>query len=66
MADPRARMVRIRDGLTPSEWARAGVMVAVIVGLNVLGWVMLGAAGASSSRIAGLVLPPPTARRDIT
>jgi nickel/cobalt transporter (NiCoT) family protein len=44
MADVRARFTRIRNGLTPSEWARAGGMVAVIVGLNVLGWVMLAAA----------------------
>jgi hypothetical protein len=41
---PRARLARIRDGLTPAEWARAGVMVAVIVGLNVVGWLMLAAA----------------------
>jgi nickel/cobalt transporter (NiCoT) family protein len=38
------RLTRIRDGLTPAEWARAGVMVLVIIGLNVLGWVMLAAA----------------------
>jgi nickel/cobalt transporter (NiCoT) family protein len=44
MADPRARLVKIRNGLTPSEWARTGGMVATIVGLNVLGWVMLAAA----------------------
>ena len=44
MADVRARMVRIRDGLTPGEWARAGAMVATVVGLNVVGWLMLAAA----------------------
>jgi nickel/cobalt transporter (NiCoT) family protein len=44
VADPRARLVKIRDGLTPQEWARAGAMVAVIVGLNVAGWAMLAAA----------------------
>ncbi|HUL26224.1 MAG TPA: hypothetical protein VLW44_10715, partial [Streptosporangiaceae bacterium] len=44
MADVRARFTRIRDGLTPSEWARTGAMVLTIVGLNVLGWVMLAAA----------------------
>ena len=44
MADPRARLAKIRDGLTPQEWARAGAMVAVIVGLNVAGWAMLAAA----------------------
>ena len=38
------RLTQIRDGLTPAEWARAGAMVAVIIGLNVLGWVMLAAA----------------------
>jgi high-affinity nickel-transport protein len=30
--------------LTPSEWARFGTMVAVIIGLHVLGWTMLAAA----------------------
>src|ERR1700746_3512238 len=45
MADPRGRLAKIRDGLTPKEWARAGVMVAVIVGLNVAGWAVVGAAG---------------------
>jgi nickel/cobalt transporter (NiCoT) family protein len=44
MADVRARFTRIRNGLTPSEWARTGAMVLTIVGLNVLGWVMLAAA----------------------
>ncbi len=39
-----ARLARIRDGLTPQEWTRAGAMVAVVVGLNVAGWVMLAAA----------------------
>ena len=28
MADPRARLARIRDGLTPQEWGRAGAMAA--------------------------------------
>jgi nickel/cobalt transporter (NiCoT) family protein len=41
---PSSRLARIRDGLTPSEWARVGGMVATIVGLNVLGWAMLSAA----------------------
>ena len=27
MADPRARLARIRDGLTPQEWSRAGAML---------------------------------------
>jgi nickel/cobalt transporter (NiCoT) family protein len=44
MADPRARLVKIRNVLTPSEWARAGGMAATIVGLNLLGWGMLAAA----------------------
>jgi nickel/cobalt transporter (NiCoT) family protein len=44
MADLHARLTRIRDGLTPAEWARAGAMAAVIIGLNVLGWMMLAAA----------------------
>ncbi|MBO0788489.1 MAG: HoxN/HupN/NixA family nickel/cobalt transporter, partial [Actinobacteria bacterium] len=39
-----SRLARIRDGLTPAEWARAGVMVGIVAGLNVLGWVMLAAA----------------------
>ncbi|MGH3251684.1 MAG: HoxN/HupN/NixA family nickel/cobalt transporter, partial [Trebonia sp.] len=41
MANVSVRLARIRDGLTPREWARAGVMVAVVIGLNVAGWVML-------------------------
>ncbi len=44
MADPHARLVKIRDGLTPREWARAGAMLLAIIGLNVLGWGMLAAA----------------------
>jgi nickel/cobalt transporter (NiCoT) family protein len=44
MADPRNRLARIRDALTPREWARTGGMVATIIGLNVAGWVMLAAA----------------------
>src|SRR5215471_5950784 len=44
MADPRARFRKIRDGLTPREWARAGGMTATIIGLHILGWGMLAAA----------------------
>jgi high-affinity nickel-transport protein len=44
MADVRVRFARIRNGLTPAEWARAGGMAATIVILNVAGWVMLAAA----------------------
>jgi len=39
-----SRLDRIRHSLTPVEWARAGGMIATIIGLNVLGWVMLAAA----------------------
>jgi high-affinity nickel-transport protein len=38
------RLVRIRNGLTPSEWARTGGMAGTVIGLNVLGWGMLAAA----------------------
>jgi high-affinity nickel-transport protein len=41
MANARARLARVRDGLTPQEWTRAGAMAAVVIGLNVAGWVML-------------------------
>jgi high-affinity nickel-transport protein len=44
MADPRARLVKIRDGLTPGEWARTGGMAGSIIGLHILGWGMLAAA----------------------
>jgi nickel/cobalt transporter (NiCoT) family protein len=44
MAALRARLARIRDGLTPAEWGRAGAMAGAIVGLNILGWGMLAAA----------------------
>src|SRR6201996_3043418 len=44
MANVSARLARVRNGLTPREWARTGVMVAVVIGLNVLGWVLLAAA----------------------
>src|SRR6266496_250820 len=45
-ARPResARLARIRNGLTPREWARAGVMAGVVIGLHVAGWAMLAAA----------------------
>ena len=41
MASPRARIVKIRDGLTPEEWARVSGMVFTVVSLNVVGWGML-------------------------
>jgi len=37
MANVGARLARIRAGLTPAEWARAGAMAATVVGLNVAG-----------------------------
>jgi high-affinity nickel-transport protein len=40
----RGRLTRIRQGLTPAEWARFGGMVATVAGLNVAGWGMLAAA----------------------
>jgi nickel/cobalt transporter (NiCoT) family protein len=53
MAAAAVRMARIRDGLTPSEWARAGAMVATIIALNVLGWLMLAAAVGGHYHITG-------------
>src|SRR5450755_3316151 len=44
MSDPRGRLARIRAGLTPQEWARAGTMAGIVIGLNVLGWALLSAA----------------------
>src|SRR6266516_4868534 len=44
MTDPRGRLRRIRQGLSPAEWTRLGGMVAAVVGLHVLGWMMLVAA----------------------
>jgi nickel/cobalt transporter (NiCoT) family protein len=44
MAEPRARLARIRDGLTPREWSRAAGMALTVVVLNVAGWAMLAAA----------------------
>jgi nickel/cobalt transporter (NiCoT) family protein len=53
---PRGRLVKVRDALTPQEWARVGAMVAVIVVLNVAGWVMLAAAVGGHYRISGTQL----------
>jgi len=53
MTELGARLTRIRDGLSPSEWARVGGMVAVIVGLNVVGWLMLAAAVGGNYHITG-------------
>jgi len=44
MASGSVRLERLRSGLTPREWARAGVMLASIVALNVIGWLMLASA----------------------
>jgi len=42
--EQRGRLARVRAALTPREWFRFGMMVAVIIALNVVGWVMLAAA----------------------
>ena len=44
MADQHGRLTKIRQGLTPAEWARFGGMATAVIGLNVLGWGMLAAA----------------------
>jgi high-affinity nickel-transport protein len=47
-----ARLVRIRNGLTPGEWARTGGMAGTVIGLNVLGWGMLAAAAGGHYHIS--------------
>ena len=37
MANVSARLARVRDGLTPREWARTGAMIFTVVALNVIG-----------------------------
>src|SRR5260370_6201624 len=44
MADLRARLVKLRRGLSPAESAGVGGMAAAVIGLHVLGWGMLAAA----------------------
>src|ERR1700759_5268608 len=44
MADPLARLAKIRQGLSPAEWTRIGGMTATVVGLHLIGWIMLAAA----------------------
>ena len=44
MANVSARLAQVRNGLTPREWAGAGAMTAVVIALNVSGWVLLAAA----------------------
>src|SRR5580692_5868658 len=46
------RLARIRAGLTPAEWGRAGAMTATVIGLNVLGWGLLAAAAGGHYRIS--------------
>jgi high-affinity nickel-transport protein len=53
MAAMALQLQRIRNGLTPSEWARTGAMVAVIVGLHVAGFAMLAAAVSGHYHITG-------------
>jgi len=44
MTAAAARLTKIRNGLTPGEWARTGGMAGTVIGLNVLGWGLLAAA----------------------
>src|ERR1700744_4850285 len=53
MAAVALQIQRIRNGLTPSEWARTGAMVAVIIGLHVAGFAMLAAAVGGHYHITG-------------
>ena len=41
MPDPRARIEKIRNGLTPGEWVRVGGMGVTVIVLNVVGWGLL-------------------------
>jgi high-affinity nickel-transport protein len=52
MANPRARLAKIRDGLTPSEWVKVSGMTGTVVGLHVLGWGMLALALGHHYRIS--------------
>ena len=52
MANPRTRLVKIRDGLTPSEWVRVSGMAVTVVGLHVVGWAMLALALGHHYRIS--------------
>src|ERR1700757_3656762 len=56
MANPVARLVKIRDGLTPSEWLRVGGMALTIVSLNVAGLLMLTAAVSGHYHLSGTKL----------
>ena len=55
-ARPHGRLDRVRDALTPREWARAGAMAATIIGVHVLGWAMLAAAAGGHYHITGTQL----------
>ncbi|HET9895598.1 MAG TPA: HoxN/HupN/NixA family nickel/cobalt transporter [Streptosporangiaceae bacterium] len=44
MANARGRFAKVKDALSPGEWARVGGMAGVIVFLHVAGWGMLAAA----------------------
>jgi nickel/cobalt transporter (NiCoT) family protein len=41
LAAPRTRLARLHGFLTPAEWGRLGVMLAVIVALHLIGWTTL-------------------------
>ena len=41
VAGPTSRISKIRDGLTPREWTKVGLMAATVLGLNIAGWGML-------------------------
>ncbi|WP_445161153.1 HoxN/HupN/NixA family nickel/cobalt transporter [Mycobacterium sp. Dal123C01] len=41
LAAPRTRLARLHGFLTPPEWGRLGVMLAVIVALHLIGWTTL-------------------------
>jgi nickel/cobalt transporter (NiCoT) family protein len=41
LAAPRTGLARLHGFLTPAEWGRLGVMLAVIVALHVIGWTTL-------------------------
>ncbi len=40
----RGRLARLRHGLTPNEWLRVGGMASVVIGLNIVGWILLSVA----------------------
>jgi high-affinity nickel-transport protein len=49
----RRRLRGVQDALTPKEWARVGAMAAVVVGLYVVGFALLGAAVPHHFRLSG-------------